>query len=86
MRNGPYLGSEAKIDKSKTTFLSQTFKVGENKVPLLLYILAYFPRYGHIMDSTLLLQLKSILQYIFPNFDRKKEFCKKKTLFLILKV
>ena len=31
---GPYLSSGAKIDKSKTTFLSQTFKVGEKKVTL----------------------------------------------------
>ena len=46
-------------------------------MPLFLYILAYFPRYGHFMDSTLLLQQKSILQYIFPNFDRGREFCKK---------
>ena len=34
MRNGPYLGSGAKNDKNKTTFYSQTLKVGENKVPL----------------------------------------------------
>ena len=27
MRNGPYLGSGAKIDKNKTTFLSQILKV-----------------------------------------------------------
>ena len=34
MRNGPYLDSGAKNDKNKTTFPSQTFKVGEKKVPL----------------------------------------------------
>ena len=33
IRNGPYLGSGAKNDKNKTTFLTQTFKVGEKKVP-----------------------------------------------------
>ena len=31
--NHQYLGLEAKIEKSKTTLLSQTFEVAENKVP-----------------------------------------------------
>ena len=35
--NRQYLGLEAKIDKSKTTLLSQTFKVAENKVPLFFF-------------------------------------------------
>ena len=66
---------EAEFCKTKSTFSSPTFKVGEKKVPLFLYILAYFPRYGHFMDYTQLLQQKSI----FPNFDTGREFCKKMT-------
>ena len=33
VRNRPYLDTGAKNDKNKTTFPSQTFKVGEEKVP-----------------------------------------------------
>ena len=40
-----YLGLEAKIDKSKTTLFSQTFKVPENKAPLFFSFLASRPRY-----------------------------------------
>ena len=34
MTKWPYLGSGAENDKTKTTFPSQTLKVGEKKVPL----------------------------------------------------
>ena len=77
MRKWSYLKNEGKTEKNKTTFFSQTLKVGENEVPLFLYISAYFPRYGHFMDSTLLQQQKSILQYIFPNFDGGREVWQK---------
>ena len=50
MRKGPYLGSGAKNDKTKTTFPSQTLKVGEKKVPLFLCLVAPIRRYGHFLN------------------------------------
>ena len=43
--NRQYLSLEAKNDKSKTTLFSQTFKVPENKVPLLFSFSASELRY-----------------------------------------
>ena len=36
--NRPYLGLEAKMEKSKTTLFPQTFEVAKNKVPLFFFI------------------------------------------------
>ena len=71
--------------KNYTHFLFITFEVWENKVTLLLSVLAYFLRYGHFMDFTPIQQQKPILQCIFQNFDREREFCKNLPLFLILR-
>ena len=49
MRKGPYLGSGAENDKTKTTFPSRTLKVGEKKVPLFLCLVAPMRRYGHFL-------------------------------------
>ena len=57
----------------------------KNKLTLLLSVLAYFLRYGHFMDFTPIQQQKPILQCIFQNFDREREFCKNLPLFLILR-
>ena len=57
MRNWLYLGLGAKNQKSKGTFFSSTFNVGENKVPLFFAILAFGPRYGHFCNYK---------RYIFP--------------------
>ena len=54
-------------------------------MPLFLSVLTYFPKYGHFIDFTWLLQQKPILQCIFQNFDREREFCKKLPFFLILR-
>ena len=37
MRIREYLDTSAKIDKTKSTLLSQTFKVEENRVPLVVF-------------------------------------------------
>ena len=50
MRKGPYLGSGAENDKTKTTFPSRTLKVGEKKVPLFLCLVAPIRRYGHFLN------------------------------------
>ena len=71
--------------KNYAHFLFITFEVWENKVTLLLSVLAYFLRYGHFMDFTPIQQQKPILQCIFQNFDREREFCKNLPLFLILR-
>ena len=71
--------------KNYAHFLFITFEVWENKVTLLLSVLAYFLRYGHFMDFTSIQQQKPILQCIFQNFDREREFCKNLPLFLILR-
>ena len=82
-----YSGFNVMFPKTQSgCIFSPTFKVREKKVPLFLYVLAYFPRYGHFMDFTLLLQQNLILQYIFPNYDGEREVRKKLTLFLILEV
>ena len=46
MRNLQYLASEAINQKSKTTFFSPTFKIGEKKVVLFFIIKASFARYS----------------------------------------
>ena len=71
--------------KNYAHFLFITFEVWENKVTLLLSVLAYFLRYCHFMDFTPIQQQKPILQCIFQNFDREREFCKNLPLFLILR-
>ena len=53
----PYLKKYGKSGKSKTTLFSQTFKVWENKVPLVLSILPYFLRYGHFKIFSIFLLL-----------------------------
>ena len=72
--------------KNYEHFLFITFEVWENKGTLLLTVLAYFLRYGHFMNFTPIQQQKPILQCIFQNFDREREFCKNLYLFLILRV
>ena len=47
-----YLGLEAKIGKSKTTLLSQTFEFAENKVPLFFH---FWPLGRDIKDYCVLL-------------------------------
>ena len=44
-RKPPYLGQKARYEKNKTTLLSQTFKVGESKVPLFFGFEASFSKY-----------------------------------------
>ena len=53
----PYFKKYGKSEKSKTTLFSQTFKVWENKVPLVLSILPYFLRYGHFKIFSIFLLL-----------------------------
>ena len=63
LQNGHILAIKLNFETlSPLSFL----KLLKLEMPLFLYILAYFPRYRYddIMDSTLLLQQKSILQYI----------------------
>ena len=50
MRKGPYLGSGAENDKTKTTFPSQTLKVGEKKVHIFLCLVAPIQRYGYFLN------------------------------------
>ena len=49
--NGYYISPWAKIEKTKGTLLSPTFKVWESKVPLVLSILAQGLRYSHFLIS-----------------------------------
>ena len=58
----PYLGSGAKNDKSKTTFPSQTLKVGENKVPLFQCLMAPIRRYGHLFKIMSMGQFQTVLR------------------------
>ena len=46
-----YLSSGVKVTKNKGTSLSQTLKVGENKVPLFFCFVARFPRYGQFVEK-----------------------------------
>ena len=50
MRKWPYLSPRAKIEKTKGTLFSSTFKVWENKVPLVFEILAQVLRYSHFLN------------------------------------
>ena len=45
-----YLSPEAKIEKTKGTLFSSTFKVWESKVPLVFYSFDYGQSYGHSMN------------------------------------
>ena len=49
MRKWLYLSPRPKIEKTKGTFFSLTFKVRENKLPLCLSILALGLRYSHFL-------------------------------------
>ena len=49
IKKWPYLGKYWKSNKNKSTLLSPTLKVWENKVTLVFQNLAYKPRYGHFI-------------------------------------
>ena len=67
LQNGHILANKLNFEKLSPLSILKLLKVGENKVLLFLYVLAFFPRNGQYMDFTLLQQQKPILQY-FPKF------------------
>ena len=60
----PYLASWATNRKTKDTFFSSTFEVGESKVSLLFLFVAQKPRYGQFLPLT-------IDQTLRPSFKRR---------------
>ena len=55
MRKWLYLSPRAKIEKTKGTLFSSTFKIWENKVPLVFKIFAQGLRYSHFLNSRMAL-------------------------------